>query len=192
MQLAQRKDGNPVNSVEACPTDGASEDPSPGPTRAEDKGRCSPLQSPSNGTASSHRTNRFSDQGTPDMAEEKEPDRDNRSTGLFHPRDNNIEDVNMNVIGAKSGDKSTDVPAAKVSSRSGSKVEVSVEEMIPLHGESSEIEPDAVTRGLGPVSILAPRGITVPCMDLKPSLISLMRVPLCAYCSISEDQKYRS
>lgn len=170
VQLAQRKDGNPVHFVEACPTDAA------GDGDAEDKGKgkgnCSPLHSPSNGSGnghghdnvSSHGTDRLNE-GLPDMAEEKEMDRDR--DGRFVPRDNNIEDVNMNMVGAKSGDKSVDAPTAKEaspSSRSGSKMEASCEGRTFASDEHGREESQAATEGLGALTILAPRGMYGYCI----------------------------
>jgi hypothetical protein len=95
------------------------------------------------------------------MAEEKETGRER--DGQFAPRDNNIEDVNMNMVGAKSGDKSADASTAKEaspSSRSGSKMETAGDGRTPSndeHGRQGQ-EQQALTEGLGAISILAPRG----------------------------------
>lgn len=173
VQLAQRKDGNPVHFVEACPTDAAVDG------NAEDKGKgnCSPLHSPSNGNGhgnvSSHGADRLNE-GLPDMAEEKEMDRDR--DGRFVPRDNNIEDVNMNMVGAKSGDKSVDAPTAKEaspSSRSGSKMEASF-----ANDEHAREDSQAATEGLGALTILAPRGMGMASSELHILRVSILLVPL--------------
>jgi hypothetical protein len=142
--------------------------------RDEDKGKgkCSPLHSPTNSSGNGNRASRFNEQGTPDMAEEKETDRER--DGRFAPRDNNIEDVNMSMVGAKSGDKSADAPTAKEaspSSRSGSKMETTASDE---HGRQGQ-EPQAVTEGLGAMSILAPRGDS--CLTLVFLQVPVMLVP---------------
>ena len=172
VQLAQRKDGNPVHFDEACSTDPAVEGNTVGGVRDEVKGKCSPLHSPSHGNsnATSYRANRFNEQGVPDMAEDKDADRDR--VGRFVLRDNNIEDVNMNMVGAKSGDKSVDTSTAKEaspSSRSGSKMDSSVDGRSPVNDEQGRQELQAVTEGLGVATILASRGIALYCL---PTLIA--------------------
>ena len=97
---------------------GAAKESEGGRERAQWEDSCSPLHSPSSRSDGNN-------EELSDIAEEKSSSRIDKSGQLFSPRDNNIEDVNMAIIGAKMGDKGTSPltsPAKDVPDERGHKV----------------------------------------------------------------------
>ena len=121
---------------------------------------CSPLHSPSS------RSDGNSNNEISDVAEEKSASRIDKSGQLFSPRDNNIEDVNMALIGAKMGDKGTSPltsPAKETpEDRGGHKVDtVSTPESRERNSPSESASPSQSGPNLstpGKVSVLGSRG----------------------------------